>query len=119
MCVCVLLVKQIQGQGDGRVVCRIRMEALVSEQPAHEKSSESQAMHPVLCCGGVWSLKLDWRSTAAAAWKPSEAVGGGAALQHREICQKKAENSSRPAVIFQSGTTFTDLKKKTSTFWEL
>eukprot|EP00064_Thunnus_orientalis_P011108 superscaffoldBa00001571_g11138 len=87
-------VKEIQGQRDGRVVCRISMEALVSEQPAHKKSSETQVMHPVLSCGVVWSLKLNWRSTAAAAWKPSEAVGGGAALQLREICQKKTENSS-------------------------
>lgn len=50
-----LLVKQIQGQQDGRVVFRIRIKALDTEQPAHEKSLETEVMHAVLSCGGVWS----------------------------------------------------------------
>ena len=99
-----LLVKQIQGQQDGRIVCRIRMEALDSEQPAHAKSSESGAMHPVLSCRGVRSETLDWSSAAAAAaaCKPSE----GQRCSTGRTYQEKSEDSTRPEVILQFGGSF-------------
>lgn len=59
------------------------MEELDTEQPAHKKPSETEVMHAVLGCGGVWS-------SAAAACKPSEAFGGAATLQHKE--DKPEEN---------------------------
>ena len=99
----VLLVKQIQGQQDGRAVCRIRMEALDSEQPAHEKSSEVQRMHPVLSCGGVWSEKLERGSTAAC--EPSEAS------EEEQHCSTWKNNSTWPGDRSQFAGSFTDFKQ--------